>query len=63
MKRDYSHEIERLAELHNISPLVVLEWFNERAAIREEGNVGMTRADAERLAITDVARTLNAGGL
>lgn len=61
MKRrlDHADRIERLAEVNNMSALVVREYFEERAAIIEEGNAGMTRAEAERLAILDIEQELS----
>lgn len=58
MKRpkDYADQLERLAALHDRSCLDITELFLERAAIREEGNTGMSRAEAERLAMEDVER-------
>jgi hypothetical protein len=58
-RKDYADRIEALAALNDMDPLEVLEWFNERAAIREEGNTGMTRAEAERLAILDLEEWLS----
>lgn len=61
MKRrlDHADRIERLAEVNNMNALVVREWFEERAAIIEEGNTGMTRAEAERLAIEEIEQELS----
>lgn len=53
-----SAKLEALAELHGLNPLHVLEWFLERAAIREyDGNV--SRAEAERGAMADVEEWLS----
>jgi hypothetical protein len=57
-RKDYADQLEALAALHNMSCLVVKEWFEERAAIIEEGNTGMPRAEAERLAFADVEKEL-----
>lgn len=54
---DHSAEIERLAQAHCVSPLILLEWWLERSAIRQY-EAGLSRADAERLAIEDVEREL-----
>jgi hypothetical protein len=54
---DHADALESLAALHCLSPLVVREWFEERAAIRQyEG--GLDRTEAERLAVQDVAAEL-----
>lgn len=54
---DYTSALESIAKASGQSPLVVLETFLERAAIREyEG--GYSRAEAERLAIGDTANSL-----
>lgn len=48
-----SAKLETLADRHQRNPLHILEWFLERAAIRQyEG--GHSRAEAERLALADV---------
>ena len=53
-----SAKLETLAETHCINPLHILEWYLERAAIRQyEG--GLSRAQAERLALQDVEDELN----
>ncbi len=44
--------VERLANAANVSPLDVLEFFLERAAIREYQG-GMPRDQAEALAVQD----------
>jgi hypothetical protein len=48
-----SATIERLAAQHGCPVLHVLEFFSERAAIRQHEG-GMTLEEAERLAIGDV---------
>jgi hypothetical protein len=57
-KHDYADRLESLAALHNRNPLHVLEMWLERSAIIEEGNTGMSRAEAERLAFSDVEKEL-----
>ena len=52
-----SAKLEALAELHDRDPLDLLEWFLERAAIREF-DAGMTRRRAEREALQDVESAL-----
>jgi hypothetical protein len=52
-----SDRLELLASVHNRPVLEVQELFNERAAIRQYDG-GLTRADAERLALQDVERML-----
>jgi len=54
----HSDELERLAAQHNRPPLDVLELFLERAAIREYDGA-MSRDEAERLAVGDVADALS----
>jgi hypothetical protein len=52
MKPNHSPALESLARRFNLSPLEVLEFFNERAAIRQhEGN--MPRGSAEEWAVED----------
>lgn len=62
MKPDHSSALESLAAEHNRNPLHVFEWFLERAAIREYDG-GMSRAEAERLAVEDVRDELEGRGL
>lgn len=50
--------IEALARRLSRPIADVDEAFRERAAIREEGNVGMSRAEAEKLAEGDVLSML-----
>lgn len=52
-----SARLEQLAELHDVSPLRLLEFWIERASIREHLG-GCTRAEAERLALQDVESEL-----
>jgi hypothetical protein len=52
-----SDRLEALAELYGRNPLDVLEWWLERAAIREY-DAGMTRRNAEQLALRDVENEL-----
>lgn len=52
-----SAKLEALATLHQRNPLHLLEWFLERASIREFDG-GLSRAEAERLALEDVANEL-----
>ena len=52
-----SSRIEALAETHCVNPLVILEWWLERAAIREHDG-GYSRTEAERLALADVTAEL-----
>jgi hypothetical protein len=49
--------LETLAETHCVNPLHLMERFLERAAIREYDG-GFSRAEAERLAVEDVAAEL-----
>lgn len=49
----YPYELEDLARRYGVPPLHALEWFLERAAIREYDG-GFDRAEAERLAMEDV---------
>jgi hypothetical protein len=50
-------KLESLAALHNRNPLDLLEWHTERSAIRQyEG--GLSRAEADRLALEDVENEL-----
>lgn len=60
MKRplDYADRIERLAEVNGLSALVVKEWFEERAAIREYDG-GLSRAEAEKAALADIEAQLS----
>ena len=57
MKPDHSATLESIARRFSQSPLVVLELFLERSAIREHEG-GFTRDEAERLAIGDVEEAL-----
>lgn len=50
----YPYELEQLAREVGVSPLEVLEFYLERAAIREEC---APRPEAERLALADVRNT------
>lgn len=52
-----SARIEALANLHNRNPLHLLEWLLERAAIREY-EAGLSRADAESAALSDIESEL-----
>jgi hypothetical protein len=49
-----SQKLEALAETHCVNVLVIQEWYLERLAIMQADNV----ADAERLAIEDIAAEL-----
>jgi hypothetical protein len=49
----HDRALERIASESGRSPLDVLELFLERAAIREYDG-GLSRAEAERLAVEDV---------
>jgi hypothetical protein len=57
IKAAYLSRLEALASLHQRSALDLLEWFLERAAIREYDG-GYTRAEAERLALADIEASL-----
>jgi hypothetical protein len=52
-----SERIEALAEAHGVNVLVIQEWYLERLAIMQADKV----ADAERLALEDVAAELRRG--
>ena len=56
-----SARIESLAAERGISPLDVLEFYLERAAIREYDG-GLSRTDAETAALADVEQWLNNKG-
>jgi hypothetical protein len=58
-RKDYADQLETLAALHNMSCLVVKEWFEERAAIIEYSSTGITREEAERLAVECVEKELS----
>lgn len=53
----HSARLESLAALHDRNPLHILEWFLERAAIRQHDG-GLSRDEAERLAVTDIETEL-----
>jgi hypothetical protein len=57
---DHADALEHLAAQHNISPLTLVEWHLERAAIREY-EAGLNRAEAERLAVEDIRHELEGG--
>ena len=52
-----SQKLEALATLHDRNPLHMLEWFLERAAVRQYDG-GYSRIQAERLALEDIEREL-----
>jgi len=52
-----SNQLEHLAETHCVNVLVIQEWWAERAAIMQFDG-GMSRADAERLALADIQAEL-----
>ena len=54
---NYAATIERMARESGRSPLDLLEWFLERAAIREYDG-GQDRATAEICAIHDISEAL-----
>ena len=56
-----SDRIESLASSHGVAPLDVLEFYLERAAIREYDG-GLSRNDAETAALGDVEQWLNSKG-
>lgn len=53
-----SARIESLASTHGVAPLDALEYYLERAAIREYDG-GMSRNDAETAALADVEQWLS----
>jgi hypothetical protein len=56
-RTDYADRLEKLAALHDLNPLTLLEAFLERAAIREFDG-GFKREEAERLAMRDIEEQL-----
>ena len=56
-----SNRLERMAAERGISPLETLEFYLERAAIREYDD-GMSRNDAETAALADVEQWLTSKG-
>lgn len=57
---DHADAIEQLAAQHNRSALDLLEWHLERSAIREF-EAGLSRSEAERLALEDIRHELEGG--